>query len=316
MAAFTHPPDEAWQKLADAYDLGPAGPRRVVARGTVNSSFLWSTGDREVFARIYEEQVEAGAVREAGLLSHLSKQGAKTPMPIARRDGALVSVIDGKPLVLFPIVPGDMRCQKSVSVTDGTALGREIARLHRAAQGAPEFPSRFGFHELRGRLDYIARKASIPLQRHGDQIRARLEILASNRKPLPEGMVHSDLFRDNVLFEGSNLTSVLDFESAGLGSYVYDLGVAILAWTFDDDFDWEVARAICQAYQQERPLSALEQAALYDEMRIGCLRFAVTRITDVAMRDAEGKAFTRFLARERALEKKGPAQVREALFAA
>jgi homoserine kinase type II len=314
MAAFTHPPDEAWERIAQAYDLGPSGQRDVVPRGTVNSSFLWTLGDQQVFARIYEEQAEAGATREAALLSYLSKQGAKTPMPVARRDGSLVSLIAGKPLVLFPLVPGDMRCQKSVTEADGDALGQEIARLHLAAAGAPEFPSRFGFHELRGRLDYIARKAPIPLQRKGDQIRARLEILAARRRALPQGMVHGDLFRDNVLFEGSKLTSVLDFESAGMGSFVYDLAVAILAWTFGDDFDWSVARAICQAYERVRPLSSLERDATYDELRIACLRFAVTRITDVAMRGAEGKAFTRFLDRERALDKKGPAQVREALF--
>jgi homoserine kinase type II len=125
--------------------------------------------------------------------------------------------------------------------------------------------------------------------------------------------VHGDLFRDNVLFSSAHsdrIAALLDFESAHEGPFVFDLAVTILSWSFRDDFELPVARAIVSGYRSVRTLDLEESAAFFDEAVLACLRFTVTRITDDAIR--VGKRWQRFVQRRLALEAMGPDGVREA----
>jgi homoserine kinase type II len=141
------------------------------------------------------------------------------------------------------------------------------------------------------------------------RIRTILDDLAENRdRALPAGLVHGDLFRDNVLWTGDRVAALLDFESAFRGPLAYDLAVLVLSWCYADAFEPDLARAMVRSYESVRPLEPIEKRALYTEMRFGALRFTITRITDYSMRGGEGrvmKDWRRFLARLDALEAMG-----------
>jgi homoserine kinase type II len=124
----------------------------------------------------------------------------------------------------------------------------------------------------------------------------------SARDPsLPSGIVHGDLFRDNVLWQAGEIQALLDFESAFHGPFVYDLLVTICAWCYRDGFELSHARAMVEGYTSVRPLVLAERAAVPVEGALGCLRFVTSRITDFELRAEPGsppvRDFRRFLAR-------------------
>jgi homoserine kinase type II len=182
--------------------------------------------------------------------------------------------------------------------------------------GAPYPDHRPGRYEP----DEIARRLTAIAGRTGDdpalaaaveELRPELARLERERaaveRDIPQGLVHNDLFMDNVLYRGPTLVALLDFEQAAWGRPVYDLAVSVLAFGFGmDDFRPEITRAFIDGYVDTRPLEAIEIASFGDELCFAACRFTVTRITDVYLRREAGappgKDFRRYLQRLRAVK--------------
>lgn len=272
-----------------------------VQGGSVNSNFALETGaGRRVFLRVYEEQNAAGAQRELALLSTLARSGVPTPEPLEAVGGGALGVHRGKPVALFPWVDGAIVCQARVTAAHTAAVGAALARVHQATVASAP-PGRFERTDLEVRLARAAREAPAfePVTR---AIAARLAHFAALRAPgLPSGLIHGDLFRDNVLWHGEQIAALIDFESASEGAYAYDLMVCVHAWCFGGEFDLALVRALLAGYHAVRRLTPAERAALPVEGAVAALRFATTRITDYSLRAAAGQPplrdYRRFLAR-------------------
>jgi len=302
MAIHTVVPEAELRRLAAEYPLGALRGYQGLEVGTVNTSYRLDLDAGRYFLRLYEEQPFEGAVREAEVLQWLGRT-VPTPAPVPARDGAATRRVLGKPAALFPWVEGEILCQKRVTVDAAQAVGRTLARIHAAghAPGAVLDGGRFGplplaerCARIRGSSDPDARALAGPLEEAARAFATR------RRADLPSGLVHGDLFRDNVLWQKGDLVAVLDFESAHDGPFVYDLAVTLLSWTYGDAFDFALGRALCDGYRAERALAPAERAALFDEAVFATLRFTVTRITDEAIRI--GKRWQRFAGRRAALE--------------
>jgi homoserine kinase type II len=220
------------------------------------------------------------------MLERLALAGVRTPSPCRRTDGTLVGTVRGKPTALFPWVDGGMRCQASVTTSDTRRVGEALARVHLAAAGESRGPGRFRFQDLLVRLEGIEKSNDPSFVPRVPALRAALETAHAERDPgLPGGIVHGDLFRDNVLWNpGGEISALLDFESAFDGTYAFDLAVTLLAWCVSDDVDPALARALCEGYQGARPLTGGEREGLWAEACFAAMRFVITRITDYAMR--------------------------------
>jgi homoserine kinase type II len=294
--------------IDQAKALGRAFGREIIdvagiPAGSVNSNYRLTLGDgTTLFARVYEEQDSAGAESEARLLDHLARKGVATPRPIPRADGkGFTFTIDARPTVandaatrpvaLFPWRDGEILCQARVTPEAARKVGEKLAEVHLAGLTFDEpKPGRFRIPDLRLRLERIAESNDPTLRAVVPEIRARLDRAERERDAsLPEGIIHSDLFRDNVLWQGGAVVALLDFESACSGSFAYDLMVTVLSWCYGDDFDERLVRAMFEGYAAKRSLSSAEVAALGIEARIGALRFAITRITDYTMRTGLGE---------------------------
>jgi homoserine kinase type II len=208
-----------------------------------------------------------------------------------------------RPVALFPWRDGEILCQARVTPEVARRVGEKLAEVHRAGAtfGEPR-PGRFRIEDLRVRLERIAAARDSALSSMAPAIGAELDRAERVRNPdLPRGIIHGDLFRDNVLWENGALVALLDFESACDGPWVYDLMVSVLAWCYASDLDEQLVRAMFAGYSAVRRISPSERAALGVEGRIGALRFTVTRITDFAMRTGLGervaKDYRRFWAR-------------------
>ena len=224
---------------------------------------------------------------------------AGVPTPVAAAHGTLA----GKPAAVFPWVDGTMSCQRAVTPARASAIGAALGRVAVAGRAITLSGGRFHEEALRERAAHIPE--TYPIVR----IRTLLEALAKTRdRALPVGLVHGDLFRDNVLWAGDSVAALLDFESAFRGPLAYDLAVLLLSWCYVDGFEPHLMKAMVSGYEGVRPLEAAEKRALYTETRFGAVRFTITRITDYAMRGGEGrvmKDWRRFLARLDALDEMG-----------
>lgn len=313
VAILTQLPLDDAKRIGSLYGLDVVGVRGILA-GSVNSNYALELADEgRVFLRVFEEQAQAAASGEARLLDHLASAGVPTPRPLLRNDGAAASFIashHGKPVAVFPWVDGEILCQRRVTKSSASRVGEALARVHVAGASFQDAPaSRFDAQRLATRLREIDRSAAGgELARTIDDLTRRLDEMPP-RAPETAGVIHGDLFRDNVLWRGEEIAALLDFESASRGSAAFDLGVTLLAWCYGDDLDPGLSRALASGYCAVRPLAEDERRALHDEARFAALRFAITRITDFELRPRESgvyKDYRRFLGRLSALDRLGP----------
>lgn len=309
VAVHTPVPVESACVFLEPYAVGALRRFEGIAAGSVNSNFQVTTASGRFFLRVYEEQDNDGASREAVLLDELAHHEVPTPAPLADTTGRVIGVIADKPAALFPWCDGHMRCQKSVTADDVMRVGEALARVHRAGAALHRGEGRFRYEDLLQRLDTI--EASTELCEAAFGLRDKLATWTSRRNAsLPRGLIHGDLFRDNVLWrEDGALAALLDFESASDGVLVYDLMVTVLAWCVGSGLDATLCRALVAGYERVRPLSTEERRGLLAEGCVAALRFTITRITDYAMRATEGprviKDWRRFAMRLDALERLG-----------
>jgi len=158
------------------------------------------------------------------------------------------------------------------------------------------------------RLERVERATTRP-ELLADVVRARAlyaRLVPARDGALPSGIVHGDLFRDNVLWKAGQLSALLDFESAFHGPFVYDLLVTLCAWCFRSEFELTLARAMLAGYESVRPLSPAERAAVPVEGPLACLRFVSSRLTDFELRAPAGTApvrdYRRFFQRLEAIQ--------------
>jgi homoserine kinase type II len=319
MATFTHLGLDEARGIAAAHGLPECNRVVPVVAGTVNSNYFLETAQGRVFVRIYEQQETDGVAYEWRLLAHLRAQGVPVP---ARIEGPAPGGlrVGGKPVAVFAEVRGEDLCQALVTPARARPVGGALGQAHRASASFPE--QREGRFRLEDVAHLLARAESAGRAELAAPI-ARLRALhdelrraAPQLGALPRGVTHGDLFRDNVLWQDERIVALLDWESASDGILAYDLAVILLAWCCGDSFDFTLARAMVDGYREQRALSDAEWTGLWWTMRLGCLRFATTRITDVYLKGsypAGYKDFRRFLLRLDIVESLTPAELAEQL---
>ncbi|MBX3184401.1 MAG: homoserine kinase [Polyangiaceae bacterium] len=281
--------------------------------GSVNSNFRLETAEGAWFLRVFEEQDADGAARELALLRELAERGVPTTLPPRRLDGLEVSSIGGKPAAIYPWFRGEMVCTQAATPARCEQVAAALAQVHLVSAELPHAPlGRFEPEHLWERLARVRRSKRADLLSAVERAEAALERVEAMRSAeLPSGLIHGDLFRDNVLWQGQRLAALLDFESACHGRFVFDLMVLIHAWCFTHQFELDRVAAVLRGYQWVRPLSDAERAALTTEGELAALRFVCTRLTDYSLRQSalpSGELqpplrdFRRFFARLEALQ--------------
>ena len=294
-----------------AYDLDVVAVEALSA-GSVNSNFRVEvkSGER-FFMRVYEEQALAGAAGELRMINELAGLGVPTPAPRECGAGGYVGQHAGKPVGIHPWMDGEILCLRQITAPVAQQLGRALARVHQCTPALSRVPDgRFDMRGLIERLDFVDR-TSRSFAADTQLIRQRLARYGASSPSLPRGLIHGDLFRDNVLWSAARgqqreLVALLDFESASSGVFVYDIMVCVHAWCYGDAFDLGLVRALLNGYQTVRALEPAEMGALGAQGALAALRFATTRITDFSLRTLPGQKpardYRRFLARLTALE--------------
>jgi homoserine kinase type II len=293
------------QDILRGFGVGGYRAHQPIAVGTVNTNVRVETDAGAVFLRVNEGKSEDDVRLEAAIVAHAAAHGVPTPALRVAIDGAPFVVWHGERVSLFPWVEGRTLARAELTAAHGAAVGAALARLHVAMNGfADQRPGRYEPDEIDARLARIAALARPELAHAVATLTAELARLHAERVPgVPMGIIHGDLFVDNVMFDDAGaLTALIDFEQASWGRLAYDLAVTALAFGFGrDDFRADIVRALIDGYAAARPPTPAERGAFGAELRFAACRFAVTRITDVHLkRDAgaaPGKNFQRYLDR-------------------
>ena len=283
LAVYTEVSDEDLVAFLAPYNLGRVLSLKGIAEGVENSNFLLRTEAGSFILTLYEKRVaESDLPFFLGLMEHLSAQGLSCPQPVTTRAGSALGVLAGRPAAIVTFLEGlSIRrpAQRHCAAT-GSALADFHVFSETFALSRPNTLSLAGWSPL---FEVARPRADSVVSGLTAFIDAELAFLHANwPRDLPSGIIHADLFPDNVLFLGDNVSGLIDFYFACSDAYVYDLAICLNAWCFESDGAYNITkgRGLIDAYRQRRPLSDAEMAALPILARGAALRFALTRLVD------------------------------------
>jgi homoserine kinase type II len=288
MAVYTDVAFEDLDGLLADYDIGEAKSFKGIAEGVENSNFLLQTTQGDFILTLYEKRVSAEDLPFfLGLLEHLALRGLPCPLPVHSRDERSWTEVNGRPAAILTYLDG--LSLRRPEPRHCAAVGETLARLHEAgrafALARPNALSLAGWHTL---ADATRAEADGVQTGLAQLIATALERLdRSWPQGLPSGIIHADLFPDNVLFLNGEVSGLIDFYFACNDAYAYDLTIMLNAWCFESDgaYNATKGRSLIKAYAARRALTAAEYDALPVLAQGAALRFLLTRLFDWLKRD-------------------------------
>jgi homoserine kinase type II len=289
MAVYTDVSDEELETFIDSYDIGALTSFKGIAEGVENSNYLVHTARGPFILTLYEKRVRPEDLPYfLGLMEHLAAAGISCPLPVRDREGRILRELAGRPAVLISFLEGLWVRRPGIGHCAG--LGQVLARFHLAGLDFPMARENdLSLPGWRTLFDAIGDSADGVIPGLKDAITRELDYLGANwASGLPVGVIHADLFPDNVFFLDDKVSGLIDFYFACNDMLAYDVAVCLNAWCFEPDTSFNItkARALLQAYERERPLTEPELDALPLLARGAALRFLLTRTYDLLNTDA------------------------------
>jgi homoserine kinase type II len=280
MALYTVLGEAELAEVARAFGLPPPERVRPEPRGGVNTNYhLWA-GGRRFFLRVNEGKSDADVRFEAEVLRFLAEGRFPIAPLVPAAGGAPFAVAAGRQAMLFEYAAGEEVGRDAVTPAHARRVGEALGRLHDLAGGFPaDRPNPYGPARVAAWLadlgpdgggDAEVARALPALRRELDR--------AAALPGAPRGLVHGDLFRDNVLWIGDRPGAILDWEMACTETFAYDVGVALSAWCYREGYDGARAAALLEGYRARRKVEPETLEALYPWARFAALRFAASRI--------------------------------------
>ena len=283
MAVYTEINDEELDEFLADYDLGRMLSYKGIAEGVENSNYLLQTEMGNFILTLYEKRTKVEDLPFfLTLMDHLAAADFACPTPIHGRDGAALRTVADRPAAIVSFLPGVW--PRRIQPHHTAALGEAVARMHEAGKSFPETRAndlsldqwQSLFSELCGQADEIADGL-------GRFIGEELDALQANWPTgLPTGIIHADLFPDNVFFIGGEFSGIIDFYFACTDAYAYELAICLNAWCFEPDNSFNItkARQMLAGYQKVRRLEPSELSAITWLARGAAMRFLLTRLYD------------------------------------
>ena len=283
MAVYTPVEQDDLLEFLSHYDLGDVIAFKGIAEGVENSNFFLETEQGRYILTLYEKRVDpADLPFFIGLMEHLAEAGIPCPTPIHGRDGASLRELNSRPAAIISFLKG--LSPQRPKVVHCAELGTALARFHLAsADFSIERHNALSVDGWGSLLEATVDRADEIRDGLAADISAEFGYLMEHwPKDLPRGVIHADLFPDNVFFIGDKLSGLIDFYFACNDALAYDLIICMNAWCFERDNSLNItkARALLAAYESVRPLTAREREALPILARGCCLRFLLTRLFD------------------------------------
>lgn len=284
MAVFTEVSNKEARELLRRLQLGQLKELRGIEGGIENTNYFLTSDAGEFVLTLFERLTAEQLPFYLHLMKHLAHGGIPVPDPAADKQGDILLTVAGKPAAVVNKLRG--KSQLAPQAAHCAAVGAMLARMHLVGRDYERQQP-----NLRG-LPWWNETVPVVLPHIDEAQRTLLEselayqnhvAATSEYTALPRGPVHADLFRDNVMFEGEELTGFFDFYFAGVDTWLFDLAVCLNDWCIDlptGVHDAERASAMLEAYQAVRPLTPAERKLLPAMLRAGALRFWISRLWD------------------------------------
>ena len=283
MAVYTDVTTDDLARFLSAYDIGELLSYKGIAEGVENSNFLVHTSTGNYILTLYEKRVaEADLPFFIALMEHLATRGINCPQPVRNKQGSMLGRVAGRPAAIVTFLDG--LWMRRPSAGHCAALGEALAQLHLAgADFKMKRPNALSVESWRALFEHAGPRSDTVRPVLCNEIVAELDVLERSwPRGLPEGVIHADLFPDNVFFLGDTLSGLIDFYFACTDTLAYDVAICLNAWCFEPDHSYNMTkgRALLKAYQKVRPLSAPERDALPALARGAAIRFFLTPLVD------------------------------------
>ncbi|MCP1660138.1 homoserine kinase [Neisseria perflava] len=279
MSVYTSVSDDEMRAFLTQYDLGEFVALQGIAQGVTNSNYFLTTSTGRYVLTVFEVLQQEELPFFLLLNQHLSDNGVACAAPIARKDGKLDATLAEKPACLVTCLKGTDTSWATKNQCFNT--GAMLAKMHVAGQSFPLQMKNprydHWWHESAEQLLPVLDEADAQL------LQREIAFLDDNLgNHLPSGIIHADLFKDNVLLDGEQVAGFIDFYYACNGNFMYDLAIAVNDWarTADNHLDMPLMKAFIDGYESVRPLSDEERAYFPIAQRAGCIRFWVSRLLD------------------------------------
>lgn len=284
MAVFTSITLEDISQWLKQFSIGDAVAIKGIASGIENSNFFLTTDMGEYVLTVFEKLSFAQLPFYLNLMRHLAGRGVLAPAPVADLAGQLLGCLHGKPAAIVTKLEG--ACLQTPQAAHCAQVGDMLARMHLAAQDFPlSQPNLRGLAWWRDTLPLVLPYLSADRQQLlQNEVRYQLDFAASDPyDQLPQGPIHADLFRNNVMFAKDRLSGFFDFYFAGCDRWLFDLAVTVNDWCIDPAsgaLDEARTHALLDAYHSVRPFTPAEQSAWQTMLRAAALRFWLSRLYD------------------------------------
>lgn len=285
MAVYTHVSAEALADFLTRFDVGELVSAKGIAEGVENSNYLVDTTGGRFILTLYEKRVAADDLPYfMALLDHLAAKGLAVPPAIKDRDGREIHELEGRPACLIRFLPG-------VSISHPTsaqalAAGNALGQMHAALVDFNETRANsMGSESWEPLFERCGRDLDSIAPGLYDDVGFALSDVLSNwwADDFQWSAIHADLFPDNVLMRGDEVSGLIDFYFACNDIRVYDLAITHTAWSFDSNgrnYDAAVGDALMRGYQTHFALTPFEVAQFQTLASGACLRFALSRAWD------------------------------------
>src|SRR5262245_48416103 len=289
MAVYTEVPDDELAQFVASYGLGALLSYKGIAEGVENTNYLLHTEKGPYFLTLYEKRVApADLPFFLGLMEHLAKAGLTCPTPVRDTQGRMLRTLARRPAAIVTFLEGVWI--RRPQPRHCAVVGKALAGLHMAGRGFTLTRANAlglaGWRPLFARFETRADAITPGL---AGIIREELDFLETHwPSDLERGIIHADLFPDNVFFLGDLLSGLIDFYFACNDALAYDIAVTLNAWCFESDYSFNVTKgqALLKSYESVRPLIPREREVLALLARGAALRFLLTRAYDWLHTDA------------------------------
>ena len=283
MAVYTEVSDEEIEALAASYGLGHVLSYKGIAEGVENTNYLMATDRGRYILTLYEKRVVPEDLPFfLGLMEHLAANGITCPTPLRDLAGQNLCTVSGRPAAIVTFLEGVWI--RRPQVEHCAAVGRALAEMHLAGRAFPmQRVNALGPPGWRPLYDRFSDRADEIQPGLATAIADELDYLAATwPRGLETGVIHADLFPDNVFFLGDRLSGLIDFYFACTDALVYDVAICLNAWCFEADFSFNITkgRALLKGYAAVRHLRPEEAQVLPILCRGAALRFLLTRAYD------------------------------------
>lgn len=283
MAVYTDVSADDLTEFLSRYDIGELLSYKGIAEGVENSNFLVHTDAGNFILTLYERRVaERDLPFFLGLMEHLAARGITCPQPVKNKMGGMLGKIAGRPAAIVTFLDG--LWIRKPNAGHCAAVGEALARLHLAAQDFPiRRPNALSVESWRPLYEHAGARGDSVRPGLCDEIVKELDVLEKSwPRNLPAGVIHADLFPDNVFFLGDHLSGLIDFYFACTDTLAFDVAICLNCWCFEPDHSYNVTkgRALLKGYTKIRALSVEERAALPMLARGAAMRFLLTRLVD------------------------------------